>query len=160
MQQRQLRAKRLLCNPRFCACVSSLKQSRQLLCSVRFVFVSTFNLQTRKSICRRNHQFEQTGCLCKGKSSGQPRVSQENVRRIQDSFERSPRKSTHRVSRELGIPQPTVWRVLRRRIAYSECVFVVLSIRYEMRMCRIILSYVVFPAVPYFSVLYRMIQKD
>ena len=86
VQQRQLRAKRLLCNPRFCACVSSLKQSRQLLCSVRFVFVSTFNLQTRKSICRRNHQFEQTGCLCKGKSSGQPRVSQENVRRIQDSF--------------------------------------------------------------------------
>jgi len=31
-----------------------------------------FNIQppTRKSICRWNHQFEQIGCLCRGKSSG------------------------------------------------------------------------------------------
>jgi len=69
---------------------------------------------TRKSICRWKHQSEQIGCLCKGKSSGRPRVSEENVRRNQESFERSPRKSTRRASRELGIPQPTVWRVLRR----------------------------------------------
>ena len=38
------------------------------------------------------------------------------MRRIQESFERSPCKSTRRASRELGIPQPTVWRVLRRRL--------------------------------------------
>jgi len=31
------------------------------------------------------------------------------VRRIQDSFERSPRKSTRIASRELGIPHPSVW---------------------------------------------------
>ena len=76
-----------------------------------------FNIQppTRKSICHLNHQFEQKGCLCKGKSSGLPRVSEENVRRIKESFERSPSKSIRRASRELGIPQPTVWRVLRRR---------------------------------------------
>jgi len=51
-----------------------------------------FNIQppTRKNICRWNHRFEQIGCLCKGKSSGRPGVSEENVRRIQDSFERSP----------------------------------------------------------------------
>jgi len=61
-----------------------------------------------KSIRRWNHQFEQIGRLCKGKSSGRPRVSEENVRRIQGSSERSPRKSTRRASRELGIPQPTV----------------------------------------------------
>jgi len=41
------------------------------------------------------------------------------MRRIQESFERSPRKSTRRASRELGIPQPTVWRVLRRRLLFS-----------------------------------------
>jgi len=35
------------------------------------------------------------------------------------SFERSPRKSTHRASRELRIPQPTVWRVLRRRLLFN-----------------------------------------
>ena len=86
--------------------------------AVQRAFRLRFNIQppTRKSICRWNHQFEQIGCLCKGKSSGRPRVSEENVRRIQESFERSPRKSTHRVSRELGIPQPTIWRVLRRRL--------------------------------------------
>ena len=44
VQQRQLRAKWLLCSTRF-AFVSSLKLSWWLLCSVRFVFVSTFNIQ-------------------------------------------------------------------------------------------------------------------
>ena len=63
---------------------------------------------SEESICRWNRQFEQIGCLCKGKGSGRPRVSEENVRRIQESFERSPRKWTRRASRELGIPQPTV----------------------------------------------------
>jgi len=84
--------------------------------AVHRVFRLRFNIQppTGKSICRWNHQFEQIGCPCKGKSSGRPRVSQENVRQIQESFERSPRKSIRRASRELGIPQPTVWRVLRR----------------------------------------------
>jgi len=75
--------------------------------AVQRAFRLRFNIQppTRKSICRWNHQFEQIGCLCKGKSSGRPRVSVENARRIQESFERSPRKSTRRVGRELGIPQ-------------------------------------------------------
>ena len=78
--------------------------------AVQRAFRLRFNIQppTRKSICRWNHQFEQIGCLCKGKSSGRPRVSEEKVRRIQESFERSPRKSTRIASRELGIPQPTV----------------------------------------------------
>jgi len=35
----------------------------------------------RKSICCRNHQFEQIDYLCKGKNSGQPGVSEENMRR-------------------------------------------------------------------------------
>jgi len=66
-----------------------------------------FNIQppTRKNICHWNHQFEQIGCLCKDRSSGRPRVSEENVRRIRASFERSQRKSTRRASRELGILQ-------------------------------------------------------
>jgi len=50
--------------------------------AVHRAFRLGFNIQppTKKSICRWNHQFEQIGCLCKGKSSGRPRVSQENVR--------------------------------------------------------------------------------
>ena len=89
--------------------------------AVQLAFRLRFNIQppTRKSICRWNYQFEQTGCLCKGKSSGRPRVSEENVRRIQESFERSRRKSTRRASREHGIPQPTVWRVLGRRLMFN-----------------------------------------
>jgi len=89
--------------------------------AVQRAFRLHVNIQppVRKSICRWNHQFEQIGCLCKGKSSGRPRVSEENVRWIQESFEHSPRKSTHRVSRELGIPQPTVWRVLRCRLLFN-----------------------------------------
>jgi len=88
---------------------------------VQRAFRLRFNIQppNKKSICRWNHQFEQIGCLCKGKSSGQPRVSEEKVRRIQESFERGPRKWTRRASRELGIPQPTVWRVLRRRLLFN-----------------------------------------
>jgi len=60
---------------------------------------------TRKGICRWNHQFEQIGCLCKGKSSGRPSVSEGNVRRIQERFESNPRKSTRRANRKLGILQ-------------------------------------------------------
>ena len=89
--------------------------------AVQRAFRLRFNIQhpTRKSICRWNHQFEQIACLCKGKSSGSPHVSEENMRRIEESFERSPRKSTRRASRELGIPQPAVWRVLRGRILFK-----------------------------------------
>ena len=80
-----------------------------------------FNIQPpkKKRICRWNHQFEQIGCLCKGKNSGRPRVSEENVRRIQENFERSPRKSTRRANRELGITQPAVWPVLRCRLLFN-----------------------------------------
>jgi hypothetical protein len=30
-------------------------------------------------------QFQETGCLCKGRSPGRPRTSEENVHRIQES---------------------------------------------------------------------------
>ena len=45
VQQRQLRAKWLLCSTRIFAFVSSLKLSRRLPYRVRFVFVLTFNLK-------------------------------------------------------------------------------------------------------------------
>ena len=38
------------------------------------------------------------------------------MERIRESFQRSPQKSTARASRELGIPQTIVWRVLRKRL--------------------------------------------
>ena len=72
-----------------------------------------------QSILRWFRQFRETGCLYKGKSTGRPRVSEEIVEHVRQSFVRSPQKSTVRASRELGIPQKTVWNVLRRRLHFK-----------------------------------------
>lgn len=72
-----------------------------------------------QSILRWFRQFRDTGCLCKGTSTGRPRVSEETVERVRQSFVRSPQKSTVRASLEMGIPQKTVWNVLRRRLHFK-----------------------------------------
>jgi transposase len=64
-------------------------------------------------------QFEKTGCLCKGKSTGQPSVNNEVVENIRATYVQSPRKSTYHASRELNVPQATVWRVLRKRLQFK-----------------------------------------
>jgi len=89
--------------------------------AVQSAFHLRFNIQPpkKKNICRWHNQFELIGCLCKGKSSGRPRVSEENVRRIQENFDHSQRKSTSRTSREHGIRQTTVWLVLRRHLLFK-----------------------------------------
>jgi len=69
---------------------------------------------TAQNIHRWYTQFSDIGCLSKGKTKGRPRVSENNVERIRESFQRSPYKSTNHASGELKIPQTTVWRVLRR----------------------------------------------
>ncbi|KAJ4435073.1 hypothetical protein ANN_23647 [Periplaneta americana] len=43
-------------------------------------------------------------------------VSEANVERVRESFTRSPQKSTVKASRELNIPQQTVWKILRKRL--------------------------------------------
>ncbi|PSN39705.1 hypothetical protein C0J52_17980 [Blattella germanica] len=53
------------------------------------------------SIRRWYHPFEDTGCPCKGKSTGRPRVSKETVERVRESFTRNPIKSVRKASREL-----------------------------------------------------------
>ncbi|XP_031330713.1 uncharacterized protein LOC116161496 [Photinus pyralis] len=68
------------------------------------------------NIRRWYHQFQDTGCLCKGKSTGRPRTSEESVEQVRNSLTRSPMKSVRKASRELAIPVTTVWRVLRRRL--------------------------------------------
>jgi len=61
-------------------------------------------------------QFQVTGCVCKRKSSGRPSVTEEQMEQVRQAFLRSPRKSTVRGNRELGIPQPTVWSILPKRV--------------------------------------------
>lgn len=69
-----------------------------------------------QSILRWYRQFRDTGCLCKGKSTGRPSVSDETVDRVRECYVRSPKKSTTRASRELDIPQQTIWKILRKRL--------------------------------------------
>jgi len=61
-------------------------------------------------------QFQETGCACKRRNTGRPSVTEEQVEQVRQAFVRSPTKSTVRSSRELIIPQPTVWRILRKRL--------------------------------------------
>ena len=70
---------------------------------------------TRQLIYDWSKKFQETGCLCKGKSSGRPPVSEERVERVRETFTRSPRKST-RASLELQMAQQTVWKILRKRL--------------------------------------------
>ena len=64
----------------------------------------------RNNITRWYRQFVETGCLCKGKSPGRPRVSDDNIGRVNEAFLRSPRKSVARGSMELDMPKMTVWK--------------------------------------------------
>jgi len=57
----------------------------------------------RNNITRWYLQFVEIGCLCKSKSPGRPRVSDDNIERVREAFLRSPRKSVTRASRELYI---------------------------------------------------------
>jgi hypothetical protein len=68
------------------------------------------------SIRRWYQQFQTTGCPCKGKSAGHPRVSEETVERVRQSFLCSPKKFVHPASRELEMSTMTVWRVLRKKL--------------------------------------------
>ena len=73
-------------------------------------------IELEENLNRWHNQFATAGCLCKGKSVGRPRVSEENVQRVWNSFLRNPKKSVRKASRERGLPMMTVWKVLRKRL--------------------------------------------
>ena len=56
--------------------------------SVQRAFRRQFNSDppSPSSIRRWYQQFQTTGCFCKGKSAGRPRVSEESVERVSQSF--------------------------------------------------------------------------
>lgn len=98
-------------------CVLQLAKSESVI-TVQRAFRIKFhcNPPSDNNIRRWYRQFEETGCLCKGKSPGRPKVSEERVEQVREAFVRSPKKSVRRASRELAIPVTSVWRVLRRRL--------------------------------------------
>jgi len=107
-------------------------QQRKAFCEQRFeVFRSVITVRRelrarfRKNVPHRNNitrwyrQFVEPGCLCKGKSPGRPRVSDDNIERVRETFQRSPRRSSARASRELDVPKITMWKVLRKRLCFK-----------------------------------------
>jgi hypothetical protein len=67
---------------------------------------------TNKTISEWYKKFQQSGCLCTSKWTDRPGPSAETVKHVHGTSVRSPRKSTHRTSRELQMPQSSVWRIL------------------------------------------------
>ncbi|GBM24568.1 hypothetical protein AVEN_217141-1 [Araneus ventricosus] len=68
------------------------------------------------SIRRWLTQFQGTGSVLHRKGAGRPSTSQENVDRIQETFTRSPRKSTRQAAVQLHMPHTTIWNVLHNRL--------------------------------------------
>jgi len=98
-------------------CVLHFHVSRSVL-TVKREFRTRFKKKppAKNSIRSWYDKLQRTGCLCKGKSPGRPLTSEATLERIREAFQRSSQKSTARANRELGIPQTTVWRVLRKRL--------------------------------------------
>ncbi|PNF20647.1 hypothetical protein B7P43_G03034 [Cryptotermes secundus] len=72
---------------------------------------------SRPTVYSWHKNFVQTGCSVRlAKPPGRTRVSDATVEQIRENFVRSSRKSRRRASRETGIPNVTVWRVLRKRL--------------------------------------------
>jgi hypothetical protein len=102
-------------------------QQEKALCVLRFeVSRSVITVQRefkndaphKNNVTRWYRHFVETGCLCKGRSPGGPRVPEDNIERAREAFQQSPRKSVATASRELGMPTMTVWKVLRKRLCF------------------------------------------
>jgi hypothetical protein len=106
--------------------VSKMASQQEAFCVLRFeVSRSVTTLQRefcarlkkkdaphKNNLTRRYRHFVETGCFCKGRSPGRPRVSDDNIERVREGFLQSPLKSEARASRELDMPKTTVWKVL------------------------------------------------
>ena len=94
-------------------CVLQLSKFCSIL-TVQWAFRRRFGMNppTDKSIRWRYRQFETTGCICKEKSPGRPRVPNERIENVRAAFIRKSRKSVRHASRELEMPPTAMWRVL------------------------------------------------
>ena len=87
--------------------------------SAIFTRYSTGNhSQERRCTCGTDRLLRKGVCVHnKGKGvEYQVGEDQETVESVREIFLRSPRKSTSRANQKLQSPQPTVWKILRRRL--------------------------------------------
>jgi hypothetical protein len=77
------------------------QQEKAFVFTVQREFRARFrkNLSHTNNITRWYGQFVETKCLCKGNSPGRPRVSDDNIERAREAFQRSPCKSVTGTSR-------------------------------------------------------------
>jgi hypothetical protein len=75
---------------------------------------------TNNSILKWYNNFIEKECICDQRKghSGRPSVSEQVVDQVREAFLSSPKKSTHRASRELHVPQSTVSKILRKRLRF------------------------------------------
>ena len=71
---------------------------------------------TAKQIWEWKKKFEDEGCLCRAKGSGQPATAEGKVEHIRQTLLRSPKKSIRRTSVETLMPLTTVWRVVKQSL--------------------------------------------
>jgi hypothetical protein len=69
-----------------------------LQCSVIFLHGLKKNAPHKNNVTRWYRQFVETGCLCKGRSPGRPLVSDDNIERVCETFQRRPCKSVARAA--------------------------------------------------------------
>ncbi|PNF42302.1 hypothetical protein B7P43_G05516 [Cryptotermes secundus] len=101
-------------------CLLRFEVSRSVI-TVQRAFRARFQKDAphKNNTIRWYRQFVETGCLCKGKSPSRPRVSDDNIERVHEVFERSTRKSVGRGSREFGMPKMAMWKVLHKRLCFK-----------------------------------------
>ena len=86
--------------------------------TVQRAFVRKFSKKspTAKQIWSWKKKFEDEGCLCRAKGSGQPATAEGKVERIRQILLPNPKKSLRRTSMETLIPPTIVWRVVRKTL--------------------------------------------
>ena len=70
----------------------------------------------RQSIRNWHNHFSKTGTMLHKPRSGRPRAFEEDIERIFQSFNRSPRKSISTALVELQVPKPTIHKVLHKKL--------------------------------------------
>ena len=100
----------------FFKCLSIQEHSRLWLCSEVIGPSSEKTRPVRNSteqLCEKSHHYR---CLQIAKLPERLGPSDERLERVEEAFQRSHLKTSCSVSRELGIPQPTLWRIILKRL--------------------------------------------
>lgn len=73
----------------------------------------------REYIYRWCKKFRETGSLLNKNQTGRPKIGDDTVENIRNSFTRSPIKSVRQCGRELNVSKSTVHRVLKKRLKFT-----------------------------------------